>query len=331
MTTIMKKYRVALTLFLAFWLIRDGHAQEKIRVGQGSVSLYSGLMYIAKDRGLFAKYGLVSEIIYIPGGTTNVQVLVSGNLDLSQLSGAPGVAANLEGADIVYIASLLDKLNYQLVTRSEIKSVEQLKGKKFGVSRFGSSADFGLRAVLKRLGVDPAKDVSILQIGDEPARIAAIKSGNIDGTVANAPFGIEAERLKLNVIADSVKMAIPFANTGILGSKRYLDRQEAKVLNFLRAYLEAIKVLKTEREYSVKALSKFTRVENLKAVQEGYDYFNNQLQPVPYPSPEAMQAVVAQIAETNPKARGVDGKSYVTDRYLKRLEDEGFVKKIWGK
>jgi NitT/TauT family transport system substrate-binding protein len=328
---LMKKLGVAFAIFLLLWSIRDGYSQERIRVGQGSVSMYSGLMYIGKDRGLFAKYGLMTEVIYIPGGTTNVQVLVSGNLDLSQLSGAPGAAANLEGADIVYIASLLDRLNYQLVTRAEIKSVEQLKGRKFGVSRFGSSADFGLRAVLKRLGVDPTKDVSVLQIGDEPARIAAIKSGNIDGTVANAPFGMEAERLKLNVIADSVKMAIPFLNTGILGSKRYLDKQEAKVLNFLRAYLEAIKILKTEKEYSVKALAKFTRVENLKAVQEGYDYFNNQLPPVPYPSPEAMQAVVAQIAETNPKARGVDGKNYVTDRYLKRLEEEGFVKKIWGK
>lgn len=288
-------------------------------------------MHIAKDRGLFGKYGLVSEIVYIPGGTTNIQVLVSGNLDMSQLSGAPGVAANLEGADIVYILGLLDKLNYQLVTRPEIKGVEQLKGKKFGVSRFGSSADFGLRAVLKRLRIDPVKDVSILQIGDEPARIAAITSGNIDGTVANAPFGMEAERLKLNIVADSVKMDIPFFNTGLLGSKKYLEKQDAKVMNFLRAYLEAIKVLKTERDYAVRALAHFTRVQNLKAIQEGYDYFNQQLQTVPYPSVEAMQAVVAQIAETNPKARNVDAKNYVTDRYLRRLEEEGFVKKIWGK
>jgi len=310
---------------------RDARAQEKIRVGQGSISLQSGLMYIAQDRGLFAKYGLVSEIVYIPGGSTNVQVLVSGSLDLSQLSGAPGVAANLEGADLVYFLGLLDKLNYQLVTRPEIKSAEQLKGKKFGVSRFGSSADFGMRALLKRLGVDPVKEATILQIGDEPARVAAIKSANIDGTVVNAPFGSEAERLKLNVIADSVKMDIPFFNTGLLGSKRYMDKQEAKVLNFLRAYLEAIKVMKTEKEYSVKAMAKFTRVHNLKAIQEGYDYFNDQLQPVPYPSIEAMQAVVAQIAETNPKARNVDAKSYVSDRYLKRLEEEGFVKKLWGK
>jgi NitT/TauT family transport system substrate-binding protein len=321
-------------LAIALWLLAlapHAHAQDKIRVGQGSVSLQSGLMYIAKDRGLFAKYGLVPEIIYIPGGSTNVQVLVSGGLDLSQLSGAPGAAANLEGADIIYILGLLDKLNYQLVTRPEIKSVEQLKGKKLGVSRFGSSADFGLRALLKRFGVDPAKEVTILQIGDEPSRVAAIMSGNIDGTVANAPFGIEATRLKLNVIADSVKMGIPFFNTGLLGSKKYLDKQEGKVLNFLRAYLEAIKILKTEKEYSVKALAQFTRVQNLKAVQEGYDYFNNQLQPVPYPSVEAMQAVVAQLAETNPKARKVDARNFVSDRYLKQLEEEGFVNKVWGK
>ena len=309
----------------------EARAQEKLRIGLGSISLQSGLVHIGKDRGLFGKYGLTVESIYIPGGSTNVQVLVSGNLDLSQLSGAPGVAANLEGADIIYFAGLLDKLNYQLIARSDIKSIEQLKGKKFAVSRYGSSADFGMRAMLKRVGIDPVKEATILQIGDEPARIAAITSGNVDGTVVNAPFGSEAERLKLNVLADSVKMNIPFFNTGLLGSRRFLDKQDAKVMNFLRAYLEAIKILKTERDYSIKALGQFTRVQNVKALQDGYDYFVAQLQNVPYPSAEAMQAVVAQIAETNPRARAIDTKSYVTDRYLKRLEDEGFVKRVWAK
>jgi NitT/TauT family transport system substrate-binding protein len=323
--------RIVAVCLLIFGSLLDAQAQEKIRVGLGSVSLQSGLVYIGKDRGLFAKYGLTTEAIYIPGGSTNVQVLLSGNLDLSQLSGAPGVAANLEGADIVYFAGLLDKLNYQLIARSEIKTLEQLKGKKFAVSRYGSSADFGMRAMLKRVGVDPVKDATILQIGDEPARIAAITSGNVDGTVVNAPFSSEAERLKLNVLADSVKMNVPFFNTGLLGSRRFLDKQDTKVMNFLRAYLEAIKILKTERDYSVKALGQFTRVSNVKALQEGYDYFVNQLANVPFPSAEAMQAVVAQIAETNPKARGIDAKSYVNDRYLKRLEEEGFVKKLWGK
>src|SRR5215813_3749484 len=232
----MKKTTCLTVLLFFLSAVGEASAQEKIRVGQGSISLQSGLMYIGKDRGLFAKYGLTTEVIYIPGGSTNVQVLVSGSLDLSQLSGAPGVAANLEGADLVYILGLLDKLNYQLATRPEIKSVEQLKGKKFGVSRFGSSADFGMRSLLKRLGVDPVKEATILQIGDEPARIAAITSGNIDGTVVNAPFAMEAERLKLSVLADSVKMNIPFFNTGLLGSRRYLEKQDAKVMSFLRAY-----------------------------------------------------------------------------------------------
>ena len=326
----MKKI-LLLNVLLAYCLIGSAEAQEKLRVGLGAISLQSGLVHIAKDRGLFTKYGLAVESVYIPGGTTNVQVLVSGSLDLSQLSGAPGVAANLEGADLVYFLGLLDKLNYQLIARPEIKSVEQLKGKKFAVSRFGSSADFGMRAMLKRVGVDPVKEATILQIGDEPARIAAVTSGNVDGTVVNAPFGSEAERLKLNVIADSVKMDIPFFNTGLLGSRRYLEKQEAKVLNFLRAYLEAIKVLKTEKEYSIKALAHFTRVQNLKAISEGYDYFVKQLEPVPYPSAAAMQAVVDQIAESNPRAKNVDARNYVNDRYLKRLEEEGFVKKIWRK
>jgi NitT/TauT family transport system substrate-binding protein len=327
----MKKIIPVIAALFFLTAAREACSQEKIRVGLGSIGLQSGLVHIAKDRGLFAKYGLLTESVYIPGGSTNVQVLVSGSLDLSQLSGAPGVAANLEGSDLVYFVGLLDKLNYQLVTRPEINSIEQLKGRKFAVSRFGSAADFGMRALLKRVGVDPVKEATILQIGDEPARISAVTSGNVDGTVVNAPFGREAERLKLNVIADAVKMNIPFFNTGMLGSKRYMDKQEAKVLSFLRAYLEAIKILKTERDYSIKALAQFTRVGNLKAIAEGLDYFNNQLQPVPYPSPEAMQAVVTQIAETNPKARNVDAKNYVSDRYLKRLEEEGFVKKIWGK
>ena len=128
----MKKSILCIGLILCLQL-QVTAAQEKIRVGQGSISLQSGLMHIAKDRGLFAKYGLVAETIYIPGGSTNVQVLISGSLDLSQLSGAPGVAANLEGADLVYFLGLLDKLNYQLITRPEIKSVEQLRGGKFGV------------------------------------------------------------------------------------------------------------------------------------------------------------------------------------------------------
>jgi len=306
-------------------------AEERIRIAYGAVSVQSGLVWIAKQKNLFAKYNLSPEIVYIPGGTTNIQALVSGNLDLSQLTGAPGVAANLEGADIVYIACFMDKLNYQLVVRPEIKTTADLKGKKLGISRFGSAADFGLRVMLKRLGLDPTKDVAILQVGDEPARSAAVQAGNIDGTVMNSPFGAQAEKLKLNIVADSVKMGIPFFGTGMLGSRRVLERDEAKVLNLMRAYLEAIKVLKNERAASMQMLSQFTRVSDMKVIEEAYDAFRDQVHNVPYPPLDAMKAVVSQMAETSPKARQVDARNYVSDRYLRQLENEGFVKRLWQK
>ncbi|HKA34314.1 MAG TPA: ABC transporter substrate-binding protein [Candidatus Binatia bacterium] len=304
-------------------------AQERVRIGYGAVSVQSGLVAIAKQKNLFAKYNLVPETIYISGGSINLQALISGNLDLSQLTAAAGVAANLEGADIVYIACFVDKLTYQLVTRPEIKTTADLKGKKLGISRFGSAADFGLRVMLRRLGIDPARDVTILQIGEEPARSAAVQAGNIDGTVMNAPFGTQAQKLKLNIVADSVKMGIPFFGTGLLGSRHVLERDERKVLNLLRAYLEAIKVLKLERAWSIQALAQFTRVTDLKAVEEAYDNFKDQLPNVPHPSLEAMQAVVSQMAETSLKARSADARSYIDDRYLRKLESEGFVKRIW--
>ncbi len=325
------RFRPRLLLWLVLFILAPvcAAAQERLRTAYGAVSVQSGLVWLAKQKNLFAKYNLTPEMVYIPGGSINIQALISGNLDISQLTAAPGVAANLEGADIVYIACFVDKLNYQLVTRPEVKSTAELKGKRLGISRFGSAADFGLRVMLRRLGIDPARDVTILQIGDEPARSAAVQAGNIDGTVMNAPFGTQAQRLKLNIVADSVKMGIPFFGTGLLGSRRVLDRDERKVLNLLRAYLEAIKVLKTERAWSIQELAHFTRVSDLKAVEEAYDNFKDQLPNVPHPSLEAMQAVVSQMAETSPKARAADARSYVEDRYLRQLENEGFAKRIW--
>src|ERR1043165_5987343 len=127
--------RLAFCLIATLVVPAYSAAQERVRIAYGAVSVQSGLVWLAKQKNLFAKYNLAPEIVYIPGGSTNIQALISGNLDISQLTAAPGVAANLEGADIAYIAGFIDKLNYQLVTRPEIKSVAELKGKRLGISR----------------------------------------------------------------------------------------------------------------------------------------------------------------------------------------------------
>ncbi len=269
-------------------------------------------------------------VVYIPGGSTVIQGMVSGDIDLGQLTGPPGVAANLRGADILYVAMTDDRMGYQLATRPEIKTAADLKGKRFGISRFASSSDFGLRTLLRRLGIDP-KDVTILQIGNESERLAALKSGGIDGSIFNAPFGSMAKKFNFNVLADAGALGIPYFNTGMCGSAKLLQKNEGRILNFLRAYVEAIKIFKTEPEYTLKALAQFSRVNDQELLKEAYDYNKNKIPDIPYPSVSAMQAVVDPLVAAEPKLGKIDARNFVSDRYLKKLEEEGFVQKLMGR
>ena len=321
---------ILLSVLLLLGCIGSGFAADTIRIAYSSVNPHALLVSLAEKRGLYAKYGLSSVVVYIPGGSTVVQTMVSGDVDLGQLTGAPGVAANLRGADIVYIAMTDDTMGYQVATRRDINSPAALKGKRFGISRFASSSDFGTRTLLKRLGVDP-KDVTILQIGNETERLAALKSGSIDASVFNAPFGSVAKKFNFNILADAGALGIPYFNTGMCGSAKLLMKNEGRILNFLRAYLEAIKIFKTEPEYTLKALSQFSRVNDQELLKEAYDYNRNKIPDVPYPSLKAMQAVIDPLVEAEPKLGKIDAKNYVSDRFLKKLEEEGFVKKLMGR
>lgn len=328
----MKRFaliNLACLVLAGIWL-DNARALDTIRVAYSSVNPHALLVSMAEKRGLYAKYGLSSTIVYVSGGSTVVQAMVSGDIDLGQLTGAPGVAANLRGADILYVAMTDDRMGYQLVTRGEFKNVAQLKGKRIGISRFGSSADFGVRMLLKKVNVDP-KDVSILQIGNEAERLAALKLGSIDGSVFNAPFGAAAKKFNLNILADAVALGIPYFNTGICGSAKVMQKNENRTLNFLRAYVEAIKIFKTEPEYTLKALAQFTRVSDAELLKEAYDYNRNKIPDIPYPSLAAMQAVVDPLVAGDPKLSKVDAKSFISDRYLKKLEEEGFVQKLFGR
>ncbi|MGH7874047.1 MAG: ABC transporter substrate-binding protein [Candidatus Binatia bacterium] len=308
----------------------ESFAADTIRTAYSSVNPHALLVTLAEKRGLFAKYGLSSVVVYIPGGSTVVQTMMSGDVDLGQLTGAPGVAANLRGADIVYIAMTDDTMGYQVATRRDIKSPADLKGKRIGISRFASSSDFGTRTLLKKLGIDP-KEVTILQIGNEAERLAALKSGSIDASVFNAPFGNVAKKFSFNILADAGALGIPYFNTGMCGSAKVLQKNEGRILNFMRAYLEAIKIFKTEPEYTLKALAQFSRVSDMELLKEAYDYNRYKIPDVPYPSLKAMQAVIDPLVEGDPKLGKVDAKNYIDDRFLKKLEEEGFVKKLLGR
>ncbi len=318
-----------LSVVLLLGCIETGFAADTIRIAYSSVNPHALLVSLAEKRGLYAKYGLSSVVVYIPGGTTVVQTMVSGDVDLGQLTGAPGVAANLRGADILYIAMTDDTMGYQLATRRDIKTAAELKGKRLGISRFASSSDFGTRTLLKRLGVDP-KDTTILQIGNETERLAALRSGSIDGSVFNAPFGAAAKKFNFNVLADAGALGIPYFNTGMCGSAKLLLKNEARILNFLRAYLEAIKIFKTEPEYTIKALAQFSRMNDQELLKEAYEYNKNRIPDIPYPSVKAMQAVIDPLVEAEPKLGKVDAKNLCQRPVFEETRGRGIREEVDG-
>ena len=330
----MKTNRITIAFLFACLILKclavSVFAADTIRIAYSSVNPHALLVSLAEKRGLYAKYGLTSVVVYIPGGSTAIQAMVSGDIDLAQLTGPPGVTANLRGADITYIAMTDDRMGYQLATRPEIRTAADLKGKRFGISRFASSSDFGLRTLLRRLGIEP-KEVTILQIGNESERLAALKSGGIDGSIFNAPFGSMAKKFNFNVLADAGALGIPYFNTGMCGSAKLLQKNEGRILNFLRAYVEAIKIFKTEPDYTLKALAQFSRVNDQELLKEAYEYNKNRIPDIPYPSVSAMQAVVDPLVAAEPKLGKIDARNFVSDRYLKKLEDEGFVQKLTGR
>jgi len=330
----MKINRITISFLFACLILQclavSVFAADTIRIAYSSVNPHALLVSLAEKRGLYAKYGLSSVVVYIPGGSTAIQAMVSGDIDLAQLTGPPGVTANLRGADITYIAMTDDRMGYQLATRGEIKNAAELRGKRLGISRFSSSSDFGLRTLLRRLGIDP-KDVTILQIGNESERLAALRSGSIDGSVFNAPFGAVAKKFNVNILADAGALGIPYFNTGMCGSAKLLQKNEGRILNFMRAYVEAIKIFKTEPEYTLKALAQFSRVNDQELLKEAYEYNKNKIPDIPYPSLSAMQAVVDPLVASEPKLGKVDAKNFISDRFLKKLEEEGFVQKLMGR
>ena len=321
---------ILLSALLPFGYCGPVSAADTIRIAYSSVNPHALLAWIAEKRGLYSKYGLSSVLVYVSGGSMSIQALVSGDVDLAQLTGPPGVIANLKGADIVYIAMTDDKMGYQLVTRQDVKKAADLKGKRLGISRFGSSSDFSTKVLLKKIGIDP-KEVSILQIGNETQRLVALKSGGIDGSIFNAPFGAEAKKFNFNILADAGAPNLAYSNTGMGGGAQMMQKNEARMLNFLRAYLEAIKVFKTEPEYTLKALSQFSKVTDQELLKEAYEYNKARIPDIPYPSSVAMQAVVDTLAETDPKAANADAKKFISDRFLRKLEEEGFVQKLTGR
>jgi NitT/TauT family transport system substrate-binding protein len=291
----------------------------------------STVIQVAKDARIFDKHGIDATVIFISGSVRGIQAILAGEIPIGE-GGGPGLAsARLAGGDVVAIAGNVNVLPYYLVSHPSIKRHEDLKGKIGGTHIAGTTAEFALKVGLKRIGLDPLKDVSLRVIGGAIERMVALQKGIVQFTVVTEAGKAQAEKLGYPTVVDMVSLQIPFPQNGIYTSTKLIRENPDLVRRYIRAYTEAIHYYKTHKEETQKIMRKYSRIDDRNMLDDAWDWHAKFMPEAPYPPAEGYQLVLQDIAEKNPKAAQANVKDYIDTRFVKELEESGFMKALYKK
>jgi len=325
-----RRWREALTgamvLILASGiLMRVVFAAEATRflVSYGGTAGYQLPLWVNKELGFSKKYGVDLEIILIQAGSPNIQALLGGSLQLTQTAASSAVIGANQGAPVVIVATLENRLPMLLISRPEIKEPHQLRGKVIGINRFGGSNDAAILMALKAWKMDP-KDISMLQTGGTSARMAALMTKRVDATVQSYPEIYQARKLGMNVLADVGEYGF-FTNTSNIVTRSYLQHNRALIKGFLKGQIEGMHYVKTNKEGSLKILRKHLQITDTEAVEGTYEFFAKRLARSPRTEPEGIKNILTSIdaGQKNPA-------DFLDMSLIDEIEKEGFVQKLYG-
>jgi NitT/TauT family transport system substrate-binding protein len=230
------------------------------------------------------------------------------------------------------LMSFVNTLEHSIYTHAAIKKPGDLKGKRIGVARSGSSDHYGAMVALKKWGLEPDKDVALVAIGGPPDRFLALQAGRVDGTLLQPPLTLRAQKAGFNRLAALVDLGLDYVGTSFGTTRAVIDKKEDVTRRVVRAFVEGIHFYKTNKPASLKTISRLMKTDDAEALEEAYDaYAVKFMARVPYPTLKGIEAILDDLAKTNPKAKGADPKRFVEPRFLKELEDGGFVAKLYGK
>ena len=303
---------------------------ERLRVTYAAISGAMANLWVAKEAGVFARHGLDAELIYIGSGPKAMAGLIAGDTPFVQASGEAMVLARLAGRDVVGIAETIHTPVFSLMVNPAIAGPEDLRGKVLGMTRAASSTDFALRLTLRRWGLQPGRDVQVLAVGGVPEILAGIEGGKLHGGILSPPTVTTARRRGLRELLDLSTLGIAFQQAGVVAPRAYLQAHPETTRRFLRAYLEGIAVMKQRRDFSLQVIRQYTKVDDPEILGETYDIFAGRIvRRVPYPTVESVRTVLDWLAEGDPKARSARPEDFIDPRFLRELEDSGFVKALY--
>jgi len=303
---------------------------EKVRVAYSGISGNQVPAWVAHEKGFFRKNGLDVELVFTEGGAKAIEALVSGDVAFAQTAGSSAIQNNLQGLDVVMIAGFLNTFDYQLMVHNSITRPDQLKGKTLAVSRFGSSSDFATRYALDKYGLVPEKDVTLLEIGSQPARFAALEAGKIHGAMVAIPLTQKAKKLGFRSLADLQMLGLEYQHTALATTGSLINSKPELVRNLMTAFVEAIHYYKTQRRDALAILQKYLKGHEPEALEETYEAVGLALIPEkPYPTLRGIQIMLQELAAKEPKARTARPEQFVELRFIKELDSSGFIDRLY--
>jgi NitT/TauT family transport system substrate-binding protein len=318
-------------LIAALLLSQQVSAQERLRLAWAGFSPTNSPIWVIEDRKLLQKQGVEPEIIAISASPTVLQALLANEIEAASISVTTLTSSRLAGADTVMIVGVVPTFVDHIISLSGISKVEQLKGKIGGVNRLGSTSDLGLRLALRKLGVDPEKDVKIIPVGGNPERFAALSKGVTQFTIMPEPFLTQAERLGFRNLYNVSELKIPFWWNGILTRDSIVKTKRPLMLKLARAMVEAIHIIKTEKDYAIRIFKKNLGVSDPEGLERAYKDYSNIFPEVPYPTADGVKTMLDDLAPKNPKAASADPTAFVDQSLIKELDSSGFIKQLYKK
>jgi NitT/TauT family transport system substrate-binding protein len=326
--------RTLCRLIAGLVLLSPGLLSGADRINTSYISTAPGsstVIQVAKEARLFDKHGLEATVIFISGSVRGIQAILAGEIPIGE-GGGPGLAsARLAGGDVVAIAGNVNVLPYYLVAQPSIKRAEDLRGKIGGTHIAGTTAEFALKVALKKIGLDPAKDVSLRVIGGSIERMVALQKGIVQFTVVTEAGKATAEKFGYPMVVDMATLQLPFPQNGVFTSTKLIRENPDLVRRYMRAYVEAIHYYKTHKEETLNIMKKYSRLDDRKALEVAWDWHARFIPEAPYPPPEGYQLILQDMAGTNPKAAQANVRDYIDSRFVKELEDSGFIKSLYRK
>lgn len=306
-----------------------------VRIGIEAPAGTNAHYYVTKQAGLFQKHGLSMELIAFPGGTVGMQALMAGDIQFATQDGVATLSANLRGANIHFVAGMINTFPFSILSRAEIKKPEELRGKKIVISRYGSSSDTAVRAAVEKYGLKPDKDVTILQGGGQGERFAALKAGAVDAAIVSPPLNLAGKQLGFNEVIDLSDSGVAYAHQLIVATKEFLDRNPDMTLRTVRALTEGLSLWKdpTKKTFIIGQMAKYLRLDPEKykdQLEESHRYYSKIFPTKPYPLLEGVEFTAQILKRNRPEAKDLQAKEYVVYRYVNELEKEGFLTKVFG-